>query len=74
MNKIGFNVLAWSAVVSDELMPIAERLKNIGYDGVECLIGAEDKDAYKRFGDYARDLGLEVTGVFVLGKDDKPDQ
>ncbi len=24
MNKIGFNVLAWSAVISDDLKPIVE--------------------------------------------------
>ena len=72
MNKIGFNVLAWTAEVSDELMPITDRLKKIGYDGVECLIGAEDKNAYRRFGDHAKSLGLEVTSVFVLGKEENP--
>lgn len=72
MNKIGFNVLAWSAVVSDKLMPIVERLKETGYDGVECLIGSEDKNAYLRFGNHANDLGLEVTSVFVLDKDENP--
>ena len=72
MNKIGFNVLTWSAVVSDELMPIADRLKKIGYDGVECLIGSPDIKAYRRFGDYALNLGLETTCVFVLGKEENP--
>ena len=42
MNKIGFNTLVWSAVVSDDLFPIIDRLKEIGYDGVECFIGAPD--------------------------------
>ncbi len=72
MNKIGFNVLAWSAVVSDKLMPVADRLKKTGYDGVECLIGSLDKTAYQRFGDHALNLGLETTCVFVLGKDENP--
>lgn len=72
MNKIGFNVLAWTAVVSDELMPIIERLKKTGYDGVECLIGSEDESAYQRFGDHVAALGLEVTSVLVLGKDENP--
>jgi len=31
MTKVGFNLLAWSAVVSEELLPVAERLKTIGY-------------------------------------------
>ena len=39
MIKVGFNVLAWTAEVSEKLFPIADRLKKIGYDGVECFIG-----------------------------------
>ena len=72
MNKIGFNTLVWSAVVSDELFPILDRLKSIGYDGVECLIGSPDEKAYKRFGDHAHNIGLETTSVFVVGKDENP--
>ena len=71
-NKIGFNVLAWSAAVSDELKPIIDRLKTIGYDGVEFLVGAPDEAAYRRIGDHARSLGLETTTVFVLGADENP--
>jgi len=72
MNKIGFNVLAWSAVISDELMPIVDRLKKIGYDGVECYIGSPEKAAYQRFGEHARNIGLEVTSVLTLGKAENP--
>lgn len=72
MNKIGFNLLVWSAVVSDELMPIAEKLKKTGYDGVECLVGGGADSAYKRFGAHTRDLGLETTAVFVVGRDENP--
>ena len=39
MNKIGFNVLAWSAEISPKLFPVLDRLKAIGYDGVEFFIG-----------------------------------
>ncbi len=55
--KIGFNVLAWSAVVSEDLNPIADRLKEIGYDGVECFVGAaDDPAAYQAFGKHVADL------------------
>ncbi len=47
MTKVGFNLLAWSAVVSEEMLPIAERLKEIGYDGIECFLGAEDEETYR---------------------------
>ncbi|GAA4441332.1 sugar phosphate isomerase/epimerase [Pontibacter saemangeumensis] len=72
MNKIGFNVLAWSAVVSDELLPIIDRLKAIGYDGIECFIGSPDEAAYKRVGEHVRSIGMEATCVFVVGKDENP--
>jgi D-psicose/D-tagatose/L-ribulose 3-epimerase len=72
MNKIGFNVLAWSAVISDDLFPIIDRLKSIGYDGVEFLLGSPDIAAYKRLGAQAKNIGLEVTTVFVVGKDENP--
>lgn len=63
-------MLVWSAVVSDELMPIADKLKDIGYDGVECFLGSPDKSSYQRFGDHVRNLGMETTCVFVLGKEE----
>jgi len=72
MNKIGFNVLAWTAAVSDDLFPIIDRLKHIGYDGVEFYLGSQDITAYKRMGDYTRDLGLETTTVMTMSKEDNP--
>lgn len=72
MNKIGFNVLAWTALISDDLFPIVDKLKEIGYDGVECLIGSPDVAAYQRLGQHARNIGLEMTSVFVVGKDENP--
>ena len=72
MNKIGFNVLAWSAVITEDVKPIVERLKKIGYDGVEFFIGAPVDNAYKWMGAYCKDLSLEVTSVFVVGKDGSP--
>jgi D-psicose/D-tagatose/L-ribulose 3-epimerase len=72
MNKIGFNVLAWSAVITEELKPTIDRLKNIGYDGAEFFIGAPDEAAYKWMGNYTKSVDLEVTAVTVVGKDESP--
>lgn len=72
MNKIGFNVLAWSAGMSEELFPIIDRLKQIGYDGVEFFVGSPDEAAYKQVGNFTRDLGLEVTTVTVVSPDQNP--
>lgn len=72
MNKIGFNVLAWTATVSDDVFPIIDRLKNIGYDGVEFYLGGTDVAAFQRMGAYTKDAGLETTAVMTLGKDENP--
>jgi sugar phosphate isomerase/epimerase len=47
MNKIGFNILPWTAGVSTNTFPILDRLKSIGYDGIEVLIGSPDEKEYK---------------------------
>ena len=72
MTKIGFNVLAWSANVSEDLYPIIERLKSIGYDGVEYFVGAEEIKNYKLVGDRSKEIGLEVTCVTVVSPDANP--
>ena len=69
MNKIGFNVLAWSAVVSDDLKPIIERLKTIGYDGVEFFVGSPEEKAYKQIGEFTTKTGLELLLFLFLGPD-----
>lgn len=63
-------MLVWSAAISEELMPVADRLKKIGYDGIECFLGGSDKAPYQRFGDHVQKLGMETTCVFVLGKEE----
>ena len=72
MTKIGFNLLAWSANVSTDLLPIIDRLKNIGYDGVELFVGGAEENACKTVGKYAHDLGLGVTTVTVVGSEANP--
>lgn len=69
---VGFNVLAWSAVMSEQLNPIADRLKTIGYDGVECFIDNQPVAAYRQFGEHLAQLGLQSTCVTVVGPDQNP--
>ena len=71
-NKIGFNLLAWSALVSDELFPIVDRLQKIGYGGVECAMDGRIKSVYQRFGRHTQNLGLEVTCVLAVGPEENP--
>ena len=63
MNKIGFNVLAWNSIPSRELFPEIERLKKIGFDGVEFFLGNRDAKAYSELGQMLNELGMEATAV-----------
>ncbi len=71
-NKIGFNLLVWSGGIPDEFWAVAERLKEIGYDGVECFMEERDEKVYRKFGDHLRSIGLEATCVLGVGPDDNP--
>lgn len=70
MSKIGFDVLAWSAGLSDDLLPIMDRLKEIGYDGVEFFAGSPQVSDYRKIGKHAKDIGLAVTAVTVLSPEE----
>ncbi len=72
MIKTGFNILVWTADVSEKALPILDRLKQVGYDGAECFVGSPDAAAYRRLGDHARNIGLEMTAVTVVDKDANP--
>ena len=71
-SPVGFNLLAWSAPISEKMHPIAERLKKIGYDGIECFIDYQDVSAYQQFGQHLRQLGLQSTCVMTLSPDENP--
>jgi D-psicose/D-tagatose/L-ribulose 3-epimerase len=72
MNKIGFNLLAWSAGIGEDVYPISERLKKIGYDGIECFMAEQNPEVYKKFGKFLQSTGLEATCVLGLGPDENP--
>lgn len=52
--------------------PIADRLKQIGYDGVECFIDTQDVSVYRKFGEHLNQVGLQSTCVTVVGPDENP--
>jgi D-psicose/D-tagatose/L-ribulose 3-epimerase len=69
--KYGMNLLLWTGELNDGLMPVLEKLKAMGYDGVEIPIFNLDLD-YGLWGKRFNDLGLERTGVTVRTVDDNP--
>lgn len=69
---IGFNLLVWSGGLPEDFLPITERLKKIGYDGVECFMAEQDINAYKKLGKHLGSIGLEATCVLGMGPDENP--
>ena len=71
-SPIGFNLLVWTAALSEKMNPVADRLKTIGYDGVECFVDNQPIGVYQKFGVHLEQLGLESTCVTVVGPEENP--
>ena len=65
------NLLLWSGEIHDDMLPILEQLKALGYDGVEVPIFNLDLD-YAAWGRRLDELGLARTAVTVRNVDDNP--
>ncbi|MBG1233885.1 sugar phosphate isomerase/epimerase family protein [Aestuariivirga litoralis] len=64
--KYGFNMLLWSAHVTQEHAPILKALKRGGYDAVEIPIFEGSPDHYARLGELLDKIGLERSTVSVM--------
>ena len=69
--KFGMNLLLWSGELNDDIVPVLESLKSMGYDGVEVPIFNLDLD-YAAWGKRLSDLGLDCTAVTVRTEEDNP--
>jgi D-psicose/D-tagatose/L-ribulose 3-epimerase len=69
--KFGMNLLLWTGELSDQMLPVLESLKKIGYDGVELPLFNPGLD-YAAWGRRLDDLALQRTAVTVRGEADNP--
>ena len=67
----GMNLLLWSGEVMDELMPVCEQLKAMGFEGVELPMFNLDLD-YAALGKRLDDMGLRRTAVTIRNEQDNP--
>lgn len=70
--KFGMNLLLWTDHLHDGMLPVLEKLKSMGYDGVEVPMFRGDEAFYREWNKRIGDLGLERTAVTVRGGDDNP--
>ena len=72
MLKFGMNSLLWSIDFNDKILPVCEKLKEFGFDGIEAPIFDHDAKKYERLGKQLDDLGLGRTAVTCRDPDDNP--
>ena len=70
--KYGINLYLWADDMHDGLMPVLEKLKKMGYDGVEVPIFDLDLAKWKLWAKRLDDLGLERTANTVVAPEHNP--
>ena len=70
--KYGINLYLWADDIHDGLMPVLEKLKEMGYDGVEVPIFDLDQAKWKLWAKRLDDLGLERTANTVIAPEHNP--
>ena len=70
--KFGMNLLLWTDTLHDGLLPTLEKLKKMGYDGVELPVFELNVEKYALWGKRLKDLGLKSTAVTVRTAGDNP--
>lgn len=69
--KYGMNLLLWTGELNESLLPILDKLKKFGFDGVELPMFNLDLD-YAAWGKRLDDAGLARTAVTVRNVEDNP--
>ena len=69
--KFGMNLLLWTGEMNDEMIPVCEMLKEMGYDGVEIPLFNTELD-YTAWGKQLDAIGLQRTAVTIRNEADNP--
>lgn len=69
--KFGMNLLLWTGELNEDLIPVMESLKQMGFDGVELPLFNTNLN-YAAWGRRLDELGLDRTAVTVRGEEDNP--
>ena len=71
--RFGMNLLMWTDTLSDNMLPLLDELKEIGYDAVEIpAFDLDNLDNYAKWGKRFDELGLARTGTAIRLADDNP--
>ena len=70
--RFGMNLLMWTDTLTDEMLPLVDQLKGIGFDAVEIPVFDNDVANYERWGKRFDELGLSRSGTAVRGPEENP--
>jgi D-psicose/D-tagatose/L-ribulose 3-epimerase len=70
--KFGMNLLLWSDDIHDDMLPILEKIKEKGFDGIEVPVFDLNLDKWQTWAKHLDDLGLERTAVTVCNEEANP--
>ncbi len=64
--KIGFNMLLWTTHITEEDFPILDKLKKVGYDGIEVPVFEGDTSHFEKIGKVLKDNGLASSTATII--------
>ena len=68
--RFGMNLLMWTDTLNDEMLPLLDQMKEIGYDAVEIpCFDLDNLGNYTKWGKRFDELGLSRSGTAVRGPD-----
>lgn len=70
--RFGMNLFLWVDTLSDDVVPLLNEIKEMGFDAVEIPVFETDVDKYAQWGKRFDEIGLARTGCTVRGEGDNP--
>ncbi len=70
--RFGMNMFLWLDTLTDDVLPLLEEIKQLGFDAVEIPMFENDTEKYAVWGKHFDNIGLARTGCVVRGEADNP--
>jgi len=70
--RFGMNLFLWVDSLTDDVVPLLNEIKEMGFDAVEIPVFETDVDKFAKWGKKFDEIGLARTGCVVRGEDDNP--
>lgn len=65
---IYMNMHLWNCHLTEAHFPVIEKLKSLGYNGIEFFFGSPERSNYKIIGDFCKSIDMKVLNVCGAGE------